>query len=181
MALLPEPFHNEYGIAFGVLAIMVLANAIGVIVAKRLMHSLIYLLFTLLSVAGIFLILHAEFLVAMQMIVYTGGILVLLVFGILLTGKEYYPITEKKTLIAPVALFLAFVTLAITVFHNANLGDKTLFSDRPTVETMRSFAYFAFNDQAALPFVYGFIFLFMLLLGAFLGAVKLVKKEEIPQ
>src|SRR5262245_64808063 len=68
-------------------AIMVL-SAIFVITSRNVVHSAMFLAGTLLSVAGIFLTLHAEFLAGVQVIVYVGGILVLFVFVIMLIAVE---------------------------------------------------------------------------------------------
>src|SRR3954463_8608256 len=70
---------------FGIIAIV---SAILVITQKNIVHSAVFLAATLLSVAGIFLTLHAEFLAGVQVIVYVGGILVLFVFVIMLIALE---------------------------------------------------------------------------------------------
>src|ERR1700691_549657 len=66
---------------FGTIAVV---SAILVITQHNVVHSAMFLAATLLSVAGIFLTLHAEFLAGVQVIVYVGGILVLFVFVIML-------------------------------------------------------------------------------------------------
>ena len=71
-------------ILFYTFAAITLASAILVITQKNVVHSAVFLASTLLSVAGLFLTLHAEFLAGVQVIVYVGGILVLFVFVIML-------------------------------------------------------------------------------------------------
>src|SRR5438552_18506713 len=70
---------------FGAVAVV---SAILLITRKNVVHSAVCLAATLLSVAGIFLTLHAEFLAGVQVIVYVGGILVLFVFVIMLISVE---------------------------------------------------------------------------------------------
>src|ERR1043165_6660609 len=70
---------------FGAIAVI---SAILLITRKNVVHSAVCLAATLLSVAGIFLTLHAEFLAGVQVIVYVGGILVLFVFVIMLIAVE---------------------------------------------------------------------------------------------
>ena len=70
---------------FGAIAVV---SAILVITQKNVVHSAAFLAATLLSVAGIFLTLHAEFLAGVQVIVYVGGILVLFVFVIMLISRR---------------------------------------------------------------------------------------------
>ena len=57
-----------------------------VVLSKNLMHACIFLLFTLFGVAGLYLTLGADFLAASQLVVYAGGVVILMLFGIMLTG-----------------------------------------------------------------------------------------------
>jgi len=75
-------------ILFWVFASIAVISALLVITRKNVVHSAVALAGTLLSVAGIFLTLHAEFLAGVQVIVYVGGILVLFVFVIMLISVE---------------------------------------------------------------------------------------------
>jgi len=75
-------------ILFYIFGAITLVSAILVITQKNVVHSAVFLASTLLSVAGLFLTLHAEFLAGVQVIVYVGGILVLFVFVIMLISLE---------------------------------------------------------------------------------------------
>src|SRR6185369_17561951 len=75
-------------ILFYIFGAITLVSAILVITQKNVVHSAVFLASTLLSVAGLFLTLHAEFLAGVQVIVYVGGILVLFVFVIMLIAVE---------------------------------------------------------------------------------------------
>jgi NADH-quinone oxidoreductase subunit J len=75
-------------ILFYVFATIAVVSAIFVITRHNVVHSAMFLAATLLSVAGIFLTLRAEFLAGVQVIVYVGGILVLFVFVIMLIAVE---------------------------------------------------------------------------------------------
>src|SRR3954469_1232064 len=77
---------------FGVIAVF---SAILVISQRNVVHSAMFLAVTLLSVAGIFLTLHAEFLAGVQVIVYVGGILVLFIFVIMLIAVNRM-MTERQ-------------------------------------------------------------------------------------
>lgn len=86
----------EVGLSFFYLfATLAVAGAIGVVVSRQPVHSALALLISLLAVAGLFVLGHAEFLFAVQMLVYAGGIMVLFLFTIMLvnvkrTGREPY-------------------------------------------------------------------------------------------
>ncbi|MEO6327151.1 MAG: NADH-quinone oxidoreductase subunit J [Thermoanaerobaculia bacterium] len=71
---------------FWVFAVLAVAGALGVVVMRQPVHSALCLLATLLAVAGLFVLNHAEFLFAVQMLVYAGGIMVLFLFTIMLVN-----------------------------------------------------------------------------------------------
>lgn len=72
--------------SFFILAFICLAAAVMVVVSRKLIHSALYLIVTLLAVAGIFIMLGAEFLAAVQVLVYAGSIVVLFVFVVMTVG-----------------------------------------------------------------------------------------------
>ena len=74
---------------FYVLAAITVGSAAVVVLARSLIYSAFALLFTFVGVAGLYLLLGADFLAASQLLIYVGGILVLLLFGVMLTHKIY--------------------------------------------------------------------------------------------
>jgi len=75
-------------VLFYFFAILAIGSGIMVVTRKNVVHSAIFLASALLASAGIFLTLHAEFLFVVQIILYTGGILVLYVFVIMLVNLD---------------------------------------------------------------------------------------------
>ena len=75
-------------IVFGILAAVALVSAILVITRRNAVHSVIWLIVTLFAVGGIFLLEHAEFLFAVQIILYVGGIMVLFLFVVMLMDLD---------------------------------------------------------------------------------------------
>ena len=73
---------------FYLFAAMAVVSAIGVVVSRNIVRTAVCLLFTLLGVAGLYFLLHAEFLAAVQLVVYAGGTLILIIFGVMLTSKS---------------------------------------------------------------------------------------------
>lgn len=61
--------------------------AFGILIARHVFHAVLLLIVCLTSVAGLYLLLSAEFIAATQLLVYAGGIVVLIIFGIMLTQK----------------------------------------------------------------------------------------------
>jgi NADH-quinone oxidoreductase subunit J len=81
---------------FAFFAVLAVVSAVFVILQKNVMHSVLYLAFTVLSVAGVFFCLQAEYLGAIQLLVYGGGIVVLYIFVIIIANlREIVPETRK--------------------------------------------------------------------------------------
>ena len=73
------------------LALLLIISSLGVCMSRNLVHAAIYLFFSLFLIAGLYVLLFADFLAAVQVIVYVGGILVLIIFGVMLTNKLEKP------------------------------------------------------------------------------------------
>ncbi|MEM2933986.1 MAG: NADH-quinone oxidoreductase subunit J [Methanocellales archaeon] len=71
---------------FLALAAIIVLAAIGVVWTRLVVHSAIYLALTFICVAGLYVLLNAELLAAIQVLIYVGAIVVLIIFGIMLTG-----------------------------------------------------------------------------------------------
>jgi NADH-quinone oxidoreductase subunit J len=76
-------------VIFYIFAAVTVGSAAVVVFARSLIYSAFSLLFTFFGVGGLYLLLGADFLAATQLLVYVGGILVLLLFGVMLTHKLY--------------------------------------------------------------------------------------------
>src|SRR4051812_19961378 len=74
-------------IAFWAFAILLVGAGLAVVVGKNLFHSVLWLALALISTAGIFLTLNAEFLAAVQVLLYAGGVVTVVVFAIVVTER----------------------------------------------------------------------------------------------
>ena len=72
---------------FAAFALITVASAFAVAMAGKIVHNVFALLFTFFGVAGLYALLLADFLASAQLLIYVGGILVLLLFGVMLTQK----------------------------------------------------------------------------------------------
>lgn len=75
-------------VVFFLLAIVAIAGGILLLNLKKVVHMVVGLLFTFLSVAGIYVLLSAEFLAVVQLLVYAGSIMIVMLFGIMLTNHN---------------------------------------------------------------------------------------------
>src|SRR6266404_3189438 len=109
---------SQATILFYIIAAFTGLSALAVLVSQNIVRSAVWLLFTLAGTAGVFFLLGADFVGATQLIIYVGGILVLVVFGVMLTAQG--PFINIKTgaaewVIAAVVGLLLFGTLAMSV------------------------------------------------------------------
>jgi NADH-quinone oxidoreductase subunit J len=101
---------------FAFFAALALASAVLVVVQKNVMRCVLYLSFAVLATAGVFFTLQAEYLGAIQILVYAGGIVVLYIFVIVIVNlKEVVP--ERRPLLPTVALVAVPVLTGVEVAY----------------------------------------------------------------
>src|SRR5262249_53980005 len=100
-------------IGFGIIAAVLLFSALRVVSARNLVHAVLWLALTLSTTAVLFVWLGAAFLAAIQILLYTGGVITLMLFGVMLTRRlegvrienETAPRRRGPALLAATALF----------------------------------------------------------------------------
>jgi len=102
-------------ILFYLLAFLCAGSAIGVAVSRNIVRTAVFLLFTLVAVAGLYFLLAAEFLAAVQLVIYVGGTLILIVFGVVLTSKSPFSRFEPKGIEVLIAIALGLALLGSLV------------------------------------------------------------------
>ncbi|HSI35154.1 MAG: NADH-quinone oxidoreductase subunit J [Phycisphaerae bacterium] len=75
-------------VLFWLLAIVTGGGALGVVISREIVRTAVSLLVTLVGVAGIYFLLDSEFLAAAQLVIYVGGTLILIIFGVMLTSQK---------------------------------------------------------------------------------------------
>ena len=155
------------------LATVMVGSAVMVITRKSAVHSAIFLVLTFLAMAGIFVILEAEFVAAVQVLVYAGGIMVLFLFVVFLVNLEV-PQGPMRTWPAAAGVVLAVLLVLMLL---SSLQDW-----RPVVATDTS----AFRDgggnmqavgnllyqQYLLPFELASVLLLVAMIGAVMMALR---------
>jgi NADH-quinone oxidoreductase subunit J len=114
-------------ILFYILFLATGACALGVVVTQNIVRAAAWLLFTLAGVAGIFFLLGADFVGATQLIVYVGGTLVLVVFGVMLTAQGPFINMRISAAEWAIALFvgsLFFGVLAYSLYNEKSVTVK---------------------------------------------------------
>jgi NADH:ubiquinone oxidoreductase subunit 6 (subunit J) len=154
-------------VVFWVLAAILLGSAIAVVTAKSLFRAAFALAATLLATAGFYLLLSAPLLAAVQVLLYTGGVLTLTVFALVVAGDQTDGIRWRRPLPAA-ALALAVLAALGAAVHRASTG-----ATPGGLESGRAVGTALFGD-----YLVPFELLSVLLLGAVFGALLLARKDR---
>jgi NADH-quinone oxidoreductase subunit J len=162
---------QEY--AFVVLAVIGSVSAISVVLARNVVHAALYLVVALLSVGGVYLLLGAEFVAWVQILIYVGAIVILFLFGLMLTkapiGRD--TLDHHNRWIGGVVgagVFLGLVFLIQDAFDAGNAVASPTFHS-----TTGDVGEALFRD-----YVLPFEAVSFLLLAALIGAIVLARKDE---
>ena len=158
-------------ILFVVIASLGLLMALGTVLARNLVHAALYLVGFFFLVACQFVLLEAEFMAAMQVLVYIGAVVVLLLFGVMLTrapiGREGELDNDQRWVAALVALFMLGALGA--VLTDAFGDDEIEFGPIQRSADV--------GDSIFGTFVIPFEVVSVLLLAALVGAVALARRD----
>ncbi len=166
---------NTFQIVFYLFALIVIISAMGVVFSRKLMYSAFSLLFTFFGVAGIYALLNADFLAVVQIMIYVGGILVLIIFGVMLTTKitdvdMISGKTGKWVYLGASIVSLSVLTLLLYMFNtvNWNLPGATAIYHDSSLD--------ALGTVLLTKYVLTFLVAAILLLIAFIGAALIARK-----
>jgi len=164
----------SYNIAFYILAAMTVASAIGVVTKPNLVHSSFLLALCFIGISGLYVLLQADFLAAVQILVYSGAVAILIVLGLMLTQRSSMENTNQNSgwrrgtlLVCGCLLLVILIVIGATPWHYSSAPAA---QDTPSViaQLLLTDYMVAFETAA------------VLLLAAMMGAIALAKggKEE---
>ena len=114
-------------IAFLFLSALTLGGGIGVVTTKNIAHAALFLLLSLGSVAGIYILLMAEFLALVQILIYGGAITIVLLFALMLTRQdEFARVTDNSQRPLAIVASLLLLFVLVLVFLGQNLTTQPL-------------------------------------------------------
>ena len=165
---------SAHTVVFYFMATLTVVSALGVAFSRNILHSAFSLLGALAGVAGLYFMLGADFVGVVQLLVYVGGILVLILFAVLLTRD----ITDIKISNLSVSFIggvpAALLVLAMVVRTTVEAPLKTtVVADAPTVSRIGD----ALLREYLLPFEVASVILLVALVGAMVIARRAVKEE----
>jgi NADH-quinone oxidoreductase subunit J len=164
-------------IFFYIFSALILTFGILTVTTKQLFRSAIYLLFTLINIAALYFMLNYEFIAAVQVVVYVGGIVVLILFSLFLTQQAgtHLTILPVRQLVFPAMISLAGFGFVWWLLLNTPFGPTAIASTEYQIgmvgKQMLSFG----RDGYVLPFEAVSI----LLLAALVGCVVVAYKEPL--
>jgi NADH-quinone oxidoreductase subunit J len=161
---------------FYILALIMIVSAIASVSSRKMLRSVIYLLFALVGVAGIFFLIDYNFLAAVELTVYAGGIIVLMIFSVLLVHH-----IEMKLEVAKLS---KRILTAITCAIGAGLFITTIYSYDFKVEgiattTTTTEIGTGLLSYEAGGFILPFEVISVLLLAAMIGAIIIAKGKKL--
>ena len=147
------------------------AAALLVVLSRNVVHSALYLVVSLLSVAGTFLLLGAEFLAWAQVLVYVGAVVVLILFGLMLTRAPIGPLPRESE-VGPILPLLPSVGLfaVLAVLSFGSFGTTRI--DLQVVRTS------ALAEQLYVVWAFPFMVVGFFLTVALIGAIVIARREE---
>ena len=161
-------------IVFFVLAAMAILGAVSLIVQRHPIHSALSLIVVMIALAGLYLLMGAEFVAAVQIIVYGGAIMVLFVFVIMLLNAGVEERTNFSKLAGFAGLPLAIALMGFLAAAVARSTDRVQTYTTGTVAPTKALANLLFQN-----FVYPFELTSFLILVAILGAIVLAQREKV--
>lgn len=161
-----------YQAVFYLFAAVTLGSALVVVGSRNILRSAFALLFTFFGVAGLYIMLSADFLAATQVLIYVGGILLLILFAVMLTQRiGLVSVTNQSQ-----SVFVGLVScgilaaLLLTVIFRTPWVERALGPEGPTTARI--------GNLLLTDFLLPFEIVSVLLVAALVGAVILAKKEE---
>lgn len=165
-------------IVFYLFAIVTVGAAAIMVFSKNIVHSAFALMFSLAGVAVLYVLLYADFIAATQLLVYVGGILILILFGMMLTEQG---LTQKfKTVtvnILPASLLSAVVAGLLIYAYTTTSWQMIIPEERS--ETVYDLGILLMGDYI-LPFIIAGVLLLIAIVGAILMSTRLtaIKNKE---
>ena len=159
-------------LAFWLLSVVLVGSALAVVLSKNLFHAVLWLALALTGTAGVFLLLNAEFLAAVQLLLYAGGIITVVVFAIVVTERL---IGERLSQTNRGVVSGALVSGGLLAIIVSTLMQRQLPSTPlPQTGDLTRLV----GKQVLTTFVLPFELLALLMLAAMLGAIYFARPED---
>ena len=180
---MPVSFTPVESVVFWVAAVVAVGSGVGVILSRNAIYSALSLIVTLAQLAILYLLLNAQFIAAVQILIYAGAIMVLFLFVITLLGVRNYPFVGDRLPFqrAGAAILGAFLLFGVIYFvgqsaSTAITGGTGTFNAQLAAGNVQ-----AFGTQLFTTFVFPFEATPLILIVAMVGAVALGRRRRAPE
>jgi len=163
-------------IIFYIIAFIIVVFAIASVSSRKMLRSVIYLLFVLCGIAGVYFLIDYNFLAAIQLTVYAGGIIVLIIFSVLLVHHIEMELEMAKPLKKVVTALLSLLGLAVFLYTIYNY-DFNVVENHVTTTTEDIGSRLLSYDTGG--FILPFEVISVLLLVAMIGAIVIAKGKKL--
>ena len=165
-------------VSFGILAVMMIGTALGVVLLPKIVHSAFLLAGVFISISGLYILLNADFVAAAQILIYVGAVNVLILFAIMLVNKQEDFSEVPNRLIRKVATGIVCLGLFALLGTMVLVTPWSLDATSPAVieNTIIAIGEHFFSDYL-LPFELASVLLLM----AMVGAIILARRDLIPE
>jgi NAD(P)H-quinone oxidoreductase subunit 6 len=165
-------------VSFVILAVMMIGSALGVVLLRNIVYSAFLLGGVFISIAGLYLLLNADFVAAAQVLIYVGAVNVLILFAIMLVNKreDFAPIANRwirnaSTALVCLGLFGLLSAMVLATPWSIYTGSAVVGNNSIVVIAKHFFTDFL------LPFELASVLLLM----AMIGAIILARRDYIPE
>jgi NADH-quinone oxidoreductase subunit J len=159
-------------IAFGIIAALMILGAIRVVTSNNVVHAALWLVLVLAGAAAQYILLAAEFVAITQVLVYVGAVMVLFIFGTMLTRAQIGRERDLNNRGWPVALLVALVLGGTLVYVLVDAFEDDELPEEPALQSVQSV-----SDSIFGPYLIPFWALSFVLLAAMVGAIVLARKD----
>ena len=167
-------------IIFYLLAILTLTSGVLAVTTRQIFRAAIFLLFSLIGIAGIYFWMDYDFIAAVQIVVYVGGIIVLIIFSIFLTQQAGELMPKQllgRRIFSALAAFCGFaLSMMLILQHSFNEPSKQIIE--PSVTNIGTQVLNIDNQGYALPFEVVSILLLAAMIGCIIIALKSKPESE---
>ena len=161
---------------FYILAVIMIVFAIASVTSRKMLRSVVYLLFVLCGIAGLYFLIDYNFLAAIQLTVYAGGIIVLIIFSVLLVHHiemELEIAKLSKQIIIPLACLIGLGVFLYTIYsHDFQVIENTKTTTVVDIGTL-------LLSYDAGGFILPFEVISILLLAAMIGSIVIAKGKKL--
>jgi NADH-quinone oxidoreductase subunit J len=170
--VLASDIQVAQNIGFGIIALLMLLAGVGVVASRNVVHAALSLVLVMAGAAALYVLLAAEFVAVTQVLVYIGAVMVLFLFGVMLTRARTGKDSDLNNKNAPIAAFVSLLLFGVMAYVLMKDYSDTKLPNNGTPTNTKTVSDLIFK-----PYLLPFEALSFLLLAAVIGAIVLARKD----